>query len=127
MRYRVNSPSIIHESLDGEAVILNLQEGVYYSLNETGNEIWKLITLGASIEEIAALFETEDLAMPTVIAAFLAELEQEKMIVPVEQETPFESINQEKKRFQTPQLHAYHDMKEPLLSEVCLLSVFESK
>jgi hypothetical protein len=38
--------------LDGEAVILNLDHGVYYGLNESSLEIWKLIQKPAFVWEI---------------------------------------------------------------------------
>lgn len=34
--FRVNSPSVIGEVLDGEAIIVNLDSGAYYSLNGAG-------------------------------------------------------------------------------------------
>jgi hypothetical protein len=34
---------VISEIVDGEAVLLNLKTGVYYSLNHVGTRIWQLI------------------------------------------------------------------------------------
>ena len=31
-RLRINTPKIVHETIDGETVILNLDNGNYYSL-----------------------------------------------------------------------------------------------
>ena len=38
--------------LGGEAVILNLQNGVYYGLSEVGARIWSLIEEPCSLEEV---------------------------------------------------------------------------
>lgn len=38
--------------LEGEAVILHLQEGVYYGLNEVASKVWKLVQEPRSIMEI---------------------------------------------------------------------------
>lgn len=34
---------VIFETLDGEALLLHTETGVYFSLNETGVRIWELI------------------------------------------------------------------------------------
>ena len=39
-RYRVNEPGVIHQSIDGETVIINLDSGAYYSLDAVGAVIW---------------------------------------------------------------------------------------
>ena len=36
---------VINDTIDGEAVIINLMSGRYYSLQHTGSEIWDLIRL----------------------------------------------------------------------------------
>jgi hypothetical protein len=38
-RFRVNTPTVTHETIDGEAVIINLDSGNYYSLIEVGSFI----------------------------------------------------------------------------------------
>ncbi len=38
--------------LDGETAILNLKNGVYYSLDPVGSRIWKLIQEPKKLEEI---------------------------------------------------------------------------
>ena len=43
MRYRINYPQVINETIDGEAIIINLVTGSYYSLDKTGAEVWELI------------------------------------------------------------------------------------
>ena len=42
-RFRVNTPNVTHETIDGEAVIINLDSGNYYSLVEVGSFIWGLL------------------------------------------------------------------------------------
>ena len=43
MRLRVNRPTVISETIDGEAVVINLDSGHYYSLDGTAGEIWSLV------------------------------------------------------------------------------------
>jgi hypothetical protein len=42
MNFTINK-NIAHEIIDGEAIIVNLENGNYYSLNKTGAEIWNFI------------------------------------------------------------------------------------
>ena len=41
-------------TIDEEAVVLNLDNGHYYVLNETGRRIWELLDGRRSLEQIAA-------------------------------------------------------------------------
>ena len=48
-RYRINSPPVIHQTLDGEVIVVNLDTGTYYSLVGTGAAIWDAVERGASV------------------------------------------------------------------------------
>lgn len=45
--------------VDGESVILDLEEGVYYGLNPVGARIWKEIQEPTAVEEITAAILAE--------------------------------------------------------------------
>ena len=34
--FRINSPTVVHEIIDGEAVIVNMKNGSYYSVDGVG-------------------------------------------------------------------------------------------
>ncbi len=60
VRYRI-PPDILFHELSGEAVLLNLDSGQYYSLDEIGTRMWVLITEYGQIEPvIAALLQEYD-------------------------------------------------------------------
>ena len=85
-RYRVNTPNVLHESIDGEAVIINLLSGNYYSLNPSGTIIWGLVTeLAPTAEELSAAVRQRFSDPATVqdgdILAWMAELEHEELLV----------------------------------------------
>jgi hypothetical protein len=46
------SPDVVFRTLDGEAVLLNLQSGVYFGLNEMGTKIWNILAENCSLEEV---------------------------------------------------------------------------
>ena len=42
----------VHSNLDGESVILDLEEGIYYGLDEVGTRIWELIQKPVQIQHV---------------------------------------------------------------------------
>lgn len=48
-----NSDVIVTELDDNEAVLLHLDSKLYFSLNETGLRIWKLLNQGSNLREIS--------------------------------------------------------------------------
>lgn len=85
-QFRINAPTVISETIDGEAIIINLDTGAYYSLRETGAAIWQLIEQGATGQAISAeLIQRYDSSLPTIEAglqSLLDELVQDQLIVP---------------------------------------------
>ena len=53
-RHRVAAPKVIHETLDQETVVVNLDTGAYYSLDPVGCMIWQAFAAGATAEEAAS-------------------------------------------------------------------------
>src|SRR3970040_1383693 len=52
-RYRVHDEEVAAKVIDGEAIIINLTTGVYYSLDPTGSEVWSLLEAGHDLDAIA--------------------------------------------------------------------------
>jgi hypothetical protein len=124
-RYRVNTPTVTHETIDGEAVIINLDSGNYYSLVDVGSVIWGLLEKGASASEVRYLiFQTYDGNATDIdrgVHELLVQLQQENLIVSVDG-AGAPDINQvlpsnghAKPSFNQPFLHKYSDMQELLL------------
>ncbi len=53
------SKDCVERIINGEAVLLNLKSGVYYSLNETGTEIWRLLGDICVIEDIIEVLQND--------------------------------------------------------------------
>ena len=125
-RFRVNTPTVTHETIDGEAVIINLDSGNYYSLIEVGSFIWELVEKGASASEVLNLilqtYQGDARDLDRGVQELLTQLLQENLIVPVDQAGTVD-LNQvlpsnnghEKPLFNPPVLHKYSDMQELLL------------
>jgi hypothetical protein len=127
--FRVNTPTVTHEIIDGEAVIINLDSGNYYSLVEVGSFIWGLVEKGAPASEVQNLvlqtYHGNAADIDRGVQELLAQLQQENLIVPVDEAVAFDPVqlNQvlpsnnghEKPSFNPPLLHKYSDMQELLL------------
>ena len=117
---------VTHETIDGEAVIINLDSGNYYSLVEAGSLIWALVDRGASASEVHELlqqsYQGDATDIDRGVQDLLVQLQQESLIVPVDGAAAFHAtqLNQptnghEKPSFNPPSLNKYSDMQELLL------------
>jgi hypothetical protein len=52
--FRVNEPQVTAKVMDGEAVIIHLGTGVYYSMDGVGCMVWESIAAGGDTDAIAA-------------------------------------------------------------------------
>jgi hypothetical protein len=126
-RFKVNTPTVTHEIIDGEAVIINLDSGNYYSLVDAGSFIWGLFEMGTSAHDIRSLvlqtYQGDETDIDRSVQELLTQLQLENLIVPVDgadealgiaQPAPSNN-NHEKPSFKPPMLHKYSDMQELLL------------
>jgi len=51
-RYAVGNPNIVSETIDGETVIVNLENGYYYSTDRLGSVFWNLLQSGLAYQEV---------------------------------------------------------------------------
>jgi hypothetical protein len=125
-RFRINAPTVTHETIDGEAVIINLDSGNYYSLVDAGSLIWALVERGASASEVQNLvqqtYQGDAGDIDQGVQELLTQLQQENLIVPVEAaaagdltEVMASSNGHEKPSFNAPSLNKFSDMQELLL------------
>ncbi len=82
----MNQPTVIHQTIEGETVIIHLERGLYYSLDEGGAEIWQALAAGHSPDEVshrvAARFPAERAEVEAAISALVEHLRTEDLIVP---------------------------------------------
>ncbi len=63
-RFEICAPEVVAEDFDGEIVILNLEDGLYFSLAGLGNAIWTWLMAGqtpSSIVEFLARHNPDSL------------------------------------------------------------------
>jgi len=127
-QFRVNTPTVTHDTIDGESVVINLETGNYYSLQGTGAEIWALIVKNATMEQmietLSGRYHGPRAKIVNGLSQLLDELQREQLIVLSGSWVPTEWMNsaevptatsEDKPDFQFPELQKFTDMQELLL------------
>ena len=135
-RLAPNLKQLAAKVMDGEAIIINLTNGIYYSMDDVGGLVWELIAAGRSLEQIStAIARGYDVSEDQALADLqpLAEkLLEEQLVSVVESsetaeasETPPDSsavadpgapLSPPEPRlpYEAPALHKYRDMADLL-------------
>jgi hypothetical protein len=115
---------VINETIAGEAVMIDLNTGTYYSLDAVGAEIWDEISRGASLEQIVsqleARYDAPADAIEGAVRRLADELERENLIVGANGDapagwTPSEAAVDARKPFEEPTLQKFTDMQDLVL------------
>ena len=124
-RFRVNSPNVIHETIEGEVILIDLKTGTYYSLRDTGAAVWQAIQSGAGEEGIAtelrSRYDASEEEIRDAVRRLLDELEHEGLVRADEgeaasAETPPASDNGGVRLpFAAPVLEKHTDMQDLIL------------
>jgi hypothetical protein len=69
-----HSPNAAFENVAGEIIVIHLQTGAYYSLNEVGTVFWEMLDGSKSIADCARQIAGEYAAPLEVITADLLEV-----------------------------------------------------
>ena len=69
-----HTPEATFQEVAGEAILIHLNSGVYYSLNDVGTSFWNLLDGQRTIADCAGLIATEYDAPAEVVLADLLEL-----------------------------------------------------
>ena len=121
--YTLNSPAVASEIIDGEAVIMDLQSGKYFSTAASGAVIWSGVEDRLSVDQICQRLTAEySLSAADAEAAadaFLAELLRHALIRAADS-APSTSVaaapgEGHRRSFTTPVLNVYSDMQDLLL------------
>jgi hypothetical protein len=121
MRYNPRTDNTAATVIDGEAIIVNLTTGVYYSMDKVGAEVWQMMEQGLSLEQIsAAVAARYDVTADRAVAdieALTAKLVAEDL---VEQSTATQPVvanpvaGDPRASYAVPSLEVYRDMSDLL-------------
>ncbi|MFO1429880.1 MAG: PqqD family protein [Candidatus Competibacteraceae bacterium] len=126
--YRVDQPNIMHEMIDDEVVVVNLDSGIYYSFDGVGGRLWQLLDGGRSLKSVTALAATLYQGDPDHIASevgrFLNQLREEQLVNIVVAEESGGGVTGDtfdsggiRPVFTAPVLNKYTDMEALLLAD----------
>ena len=116
----VNSPQVVSETIDGEAIIMHHGTGHYFNTTGTGALIWQAIEQGASAPAIAgrlaAAFEVNEAGARAAVSGFVAALEANDLVrrAPAGPAAAF-GPPAVKAAFAEPELHVHTDLADMLL------------
>lgn len=120
-RLRRKDEEVVAKVMDGEAVIINLANGMYYSLDNVGGLVWALIEDGCRMDEIAAAiaarYEVASAqALEDVLQLAAHLLREELVAIDEAKELPPRAApaSESQVPYASPQLHAYSDMEDLL-------------
>ena len=121
-RMQPNTEEVAAKVMDGEAILINLSNGIYYSMDKVGAIVWELIERRFNQEEmiefITSRYEVESHQAQLDVERLVKELEDEKLILVAndvgrsDMEQPAQM--QLKEPYEAPQLNIYRDMGDLL-------------
>lgn len=119
---RVNTDLVAAEVVEGEAVIINLSNGMYYTMDKVGAEVWQLIERGGTPDEmaheIAVRYQVDRNLVLGHLESLIDELLTEGLVVAesgdIPEGPPSESPERATGPYTTPALVRYTDMREVL-------------
>ena len=122
--FSIKRPDIVHETIEGEAVIVNLESGVYYSLRDSGVDVWNLIEAGANFDELIGYlnehYEGSTEEMKNSLVDLLVILQKEGLVKvssskPDAKKRSPSTAKVDKIKFSPPLLEKFSDLQELLL------------
>ena len=125
--FRINTPRIVHQTIEGETIIIDFDNGTYFSTDGAGAMIWEQIAQNAPVNDIVHALTQHyaggDADIKKGVEQFLIELEHESLITPLDHapSAPHAAPAAPdpnpagRPAFQAPSLQKYTDMQDLLL------------
>jgi hypothetical protein len=121
--YHIPGPRVIHQHIDGEAVIIDFASGSYYSASGSGAAVWNLLAAGLSVADLVATltarFTGDGAIIADAVTAYLEQLAAEGLIeagaaLPGMAEA-LPDLPAARPAFAPPTLQKYTDMEDLIL------------
>jgi coenzyme PQQ synthesis protein D (PqqD) len=119
--FRPREEEVASKVIDGEAIIINLANGIYYSMDKVGAFVWEQLQAGQSlegmIEAVASRYDVSREQAETHVRELIQELIQENLVIALENGSPSvaqAAFGTDKLPYQLPKLNIYRDMGDLL-------------
>jgi hypothetical protein len=120
--FRSRAPNVIHETFDDEVIIVDLDTGTYFSVNQAGSDAWTLLVAGSTPAEIVdallARYDGPRAEVERETRSFLDELLARDLVVPSTAPPaarPELAPPASRRPWTPPRLEPYTDMQDLLL------------
>jgi Coenzyme PQQ synthesis protein D (PqqD) len=122
----VNTPDLMHETIEGEIIAIHLVSGNYYSLRGTAADIWRaLLEAGAATidevaDSVAAYYDESRARIGSEVTRFLTELQEEGLVRVTDSDVERKpqaahDAGHVRTAFEPPRLEKYTDMQDLVL------------
>ncbi len=125
-RYKVGGSGIIHEVVDGEVIIIDIDTGAYYSLEGAGGRIWEDLsasaTVGETVSDLLAHFDATAEEAEDAVHKLVLNLMENGLLVEADsngtpraaKNPPMATSGDKRPRLGSCELNKYTDMAEML-------------
>lgn len=118
--YKLSEPGVVHQEIEGEVIVVDLQKGYYYSLTGTAVPIWKSLLRGCDAagvgRELSGIYSGDREEMLRGVTDLAEALAREGLLsLSSEPPVPPEEVSAEKIPFAPPQFQKYTDMEDVLV------------
>jgi len=121
-RLQPRDQEVAAKVIDGEAILINLANGVYYSMDKVGALIWQMIegrhTLGEIVEAVRRNYEVSSDQAEADVQRLAAELLQENLVAIFEDgawsRVNLDAAPERRVPYEAPNLNIYRDMGDLL-------------
>ena len=118
----LNDEEVAAKVLDGEAIMINLSNGNYYSMDKVGGFLWELVeekrTLGYMVAALQSRYDVSAEQAQADVEQLAAELVRENLVKLSGDGAPLREnqleASQQKLPYEPPTLNAYRDMADLL-------------
>ena len=119
-RVRPNTADVAAKVIDGEAIIMNLSNGLYFSMDRVGSAVWEMVEAGLSVDEMSstldARYEVESDVVQDDVRRLVSELLAEELVLVTDAEpspAPSDTTAADHP-YAPPKLNKYDDMADLL-------------
>jgi hypothetical protein len=116
--FNVDPDRVVHETIDDETILIQLETGTYYSLTGAGAEIWELLSqglpLGAVASTLRARYPDETPRALAELDRLVQQLTKERLLQPASLRRAASGptvLEPASNPFEPPVLHRYTDME----------------
>ena len=120
--YAINNGNVVFEKFDDEYVLINLENGNYFSIRLVAGVVWRLLTEGHSVTTVVTAigqkFEVSSDQLQTDVETFVSQLLTEGLFVEGSADSFSNStlkVTEEISDYKAPMLEVYSDMQDLIL------------